>query len=96
MTLRRTLTTAIVIAVLAGILLGSLALTGAGAVVSKAVPSLLRGDDGESEPDENENEAPERTSGPSQSDDASRANDEANEREPSEGGADEAERGNEP
>jgi hypothetical protein len=96
MTLRRTLTTAIVIAVLAGILLGGLALTGTGSVLSKAVPSQLRGDDGESEPDENENEAPERTSGTSPSDDSSRANDEADDREPSEGGADETERGNEP
>jgi hypothetical protein len=56
MTLRRSLTTAVVIAILAGILLGGLALTGAGSVVSKAVPSQLRGDGSESEPDENENE----------------------------------------
>lgn len=96
MTLRRTLTTAIVIAVLAGILLGGLALTNAGSVASKAVPSQLRGGDGESEPDENENEAPDGTSGTSQSDESSRANDEAAERERSEGGADEAEQGNEP
>jgi hypothetical protein len=56
MTLRRSLITAIVVAVLAGILLGGLALTGAGSLVSKAVPSQLRGDRGDSEPDENENE----------------------------------------
>ena len=94
MTLRRSLITAIVIAILAGILLAGLALTSDDSVLSKAVPSQLRGGDGESEPDENE--APERTSGASQRDDSSRANDEADEREPSEGGADEAERGNEP